>query len=56
MERRLLRAVRHRVRSLLRTAWKQPDERYASATELNVALERVEAMMNRRGWRRWLPR
>ena len=35
---------------------KQPDERYASATELNVALERIEAMMNRRGWRRWLPR
>jgi len=35
---------------------KQPDERYASATELVVALERVEAMMSRRGWRRWLPR
>jgi serine/threonine-protein kinase len=35
---------------------KQPEARFASATELIAALERVEAMMSRRGWRRWLPR
>ncbi len=35
---------------------KQPEDRFASATELSAALDRVESMMARRGWRRWLPR
>jgi len=35
---------------------KQPDDRFSSATELCAAIERVEIMMARRGWRRWLPR
>ncbi len=35
---------------------KQPEDRFASATELSAALDRVESMMSRRGWRRWLPR
>jgi serine/threonine protein kinase len=35
---------------------KQPEERFASAGELIAALERIEGMLSRRGWRRWLPR
>jgi serine/threonine-protein kinase len=35
---------------------KQPDDRFASAGELVVALERAENVLSRRGWRRWLPR
>jgi serine/threonine protein kinase len=44
------------VRIVQRCMAKQPDDRFASAVELTAALERVETMMSRRGWRRWLPR
>ncbi|HWM88801.1 MAG TPA: serine/threonine-protein kinase [Kofleriaceae bacterium] len=44
------------VRIVHRCMAKQPEDRFASATELIAALDRIENMMNRRGWRRWLPR
>jgi serine/threonine protein kinase len=44
------------IRIVQRCMAKQPEDRFASATELTAAMERIEAMMSRRGWRRWLPR
>ncbi|HYU14637.1 MAG TPA: serine/threonine-protein kinase, partial [Candidatus Acidoferrum sp.] len=44
------------VRIVQRCMAKQPDDRFASASELVVAIDRAEQTLNRRGWRRWLPR
>ena len=40
------------VERLLR---KDPDERYQTANSLVDDLERVEKLLGRSGWRRWLP-
>jgi serine/threonine protein kinase len=34
---------------------KEPDDRPQTASEVASALERIEGLLSRRGWRRWLP-
>jgi serine/threonine-protein kinase len=34
---------------------KEPDARPQTATEIALAFDRIEALLARRGWRRWLP-
>ena len=42
------------VQVIERLLAKQTDERVASAAEVVASLERVETLLGRRGWRRWL--
>ena len=43
------------TRLVERVLRKEPSERYQSASEMLVEIERAIAALSRRDWRRWLP-